>query len=935
MRRAPHARSRDARRAPRHLRIFLSSPGDVEAERRHAETVIGELPYEPGLQDKVTLQAVAWDRPGARVPMHADKPAQRSVDLALGKPSECDIVVAIIAGTLGTAMEQPQYAKPDGAGFYTGTEWELEEARQVEPRPAMLIYRRTRLELDSTDAQGRRHLMDELERVDEFFDRCRARDGAIANSYATPGELRERLTQDLKREIFRILEAGGGQAEPGGEPQPRWQGSPYLGLTAYGPEHAPIYFGRGAETDDLLSLLGESGLRFIAVVGASGSGKSSLVAAGLLPSLARGALAGSETWMWVRFKPSDGGQDPFLALAYGLAEKLPGERWRGREPQLAGELRSGELGWPALVNDILQEKPVQAELLCFVDQFEELFTHSRPEHQASFIALLALAARTPRLRVVLTLRADFYGRAVEHSALIGLLRERGTYPLDPPGVGALHQMIVRPAQCSGLAIDERLTQRILDDTGTDPGALALMAFTLRSLYEKDETRRRLTEVDYDALGRVQGAIGREAEGVVGRLDAAAREALGEIFRELVHIDAGGGETRKRAPRAALDRSALAARLADALIEARLLVAWTDKDGVPVVEVAHEVLLRSWPTLASWIRDSRSDLLLRQKLTSDAREWQEKGFPEGTRWSDERAMEVGGALRRLGIASPALEGFERAFLGPVDRRDLLAALGDPAADHHQRGRLGVRLDLLGDTRPGVGLREDGLPDLVWCAVPGGRVVLEDGAGEFEVEPFHIARYPITYRQYRAFLEASDGYQSRDWWEGLKGPFSDPERQAERRDNHPAEGMVWYEALTYCRWLSARLGYEVRLPTEWEWQQAASGGDPENAYPWGPDWVEERANTFEARLNRSTAVGMYPEGASPVAALDLAGNVWEWCLNEYDDPAQTGIGGEARRVVRGGSWGDLLEDARCAYRVHDHPGVRDDDLGFRVVCVSPIP
>jgi formylglycine-generating enzyme required for sulfatase activity len=90
------------------------------------------------------------------------------------------------------------------------------------------------------------------------------------------------------------------------------------------------------------------------------------------------------------------------------------------------------------------------------------------------------------------------------------------------------------------------------------------------------------------------------------------------------------------------------------------------------------------------------------------------------------------------------------------------------------------------------------------------------------------------------------------------------------------------LAFCRWLSEKLGYEIRLPTEWEWQQAATGGNPENEYPWGPEWAGSCANTIESELSHSTAVGIYPQGASPVGALDMAGNVWEWCLNEYDNP-----------------------------------------------------
>jgi formylglycine-generating enzyme required for sulfatase activity len=150
----------------------------------------------------------------------------------------------------------------------------------------------------------------------------------------------------------------------------------------------------------------------------------------------------------------------------------------------------------------------------------------------------------------------------------------------------------------------------------------------------------------------------------------------------------------------------------------------------------------------------------------------------------------------------------------------------------------------------------------------------------------------------------------------------------RDNQPAVDLSWFEAMAYCQWLSAALGYAVRLPTEWEWQQAATGGDPSREYPWG-GWQDARANTIESELGRMTAVGVYPLGASAQGVFDLAGNAWEWCLNQFDTPA-----GDARRVVRGSSWNHSHENARCAVRGGGDPGGRNNYLGLRLVCVSPI-
>lgn len=200
---------------------------------------------------------------------------------------------------------------------------------------------------------------------------------------------------------------------------------------------------------------------------------------------------------------------------------------------------------------------------------------------------------------------------------------------------------------------------------------------------------------------------------------------------------------------------------------------------------------------------------------------------------------------------------------------------------------------------------------------------------------ISAYPVTWMQYRSFIEAKDGYQNESWWDGLAERQHVPGGQYRKLDNHPAENVSWYEAVAFCRWLTEQMGYEkiIRLPTEWEWHYAATGGYPDNKYPWGAKWDSARTNTDESELYRTTAVGMYPQGLSPVKAFDMSGNIWEWCLNEHDKPKRIKKTGKASRAVRGGSDNHGQYIARCGMRNHYDPAYRNRNLGFRLLCSSP--
>jgi formylglycine-generating enzyme required for sulfatase activity len=874
-----------------HLKIFLSSPGDVAEERALAVQVIERLNYDPLLSGRITLKPIAWDMPGSGAPMLATVTPQQAVNDGMPTPAQCDIVVVIFWTRMGTPLP-PEYTKPDGSRYLSGTEWEYLDAvnhAREHGTPDVLVYRRTADVAFSPSNPDFMQKYEQWQHVQRFFEQFTAPDGSLNagyNPYQQPEDFRERLEHHIRALIKRRLEHG--QQPP---PQNttsttvKWQGSPFPGLRAFTPEDAPIFFGRGRETDALVQRLRSQNI--VVVVGASGAGKSSLVMAGLVPRVKLGAL-GVGRWEVERITP---GVDP------------------------AGVLT-------AATGDFDQND----HLLLVVDQFEELFTTTPPDRRADF--LHTLTTEHPNRKTVLTLRADFFQRALGEPLLVDVLHN-GAFPLAAPGTAALWEMITRPAELAGIPFEEGLVQRILDDVGSESGALALLAYTLDELYHDSHDDGQLTHEDYDALGGVQGAIGQRADAAFSQLGDAARAALPIVFRELVTVDDGGTATRRRCPVADVTPTEDAAQLVEALTAARLLVQ-SEQDGRPTIEIAHEALLRSWPALHDWLQSTTTDLRIIRRLRNAARQWATQDYSADYLWIGQQLEDARTAVEKL---QPVLSDTERDFLIPEQER-LLTEAAQPETPHHRRVVIGERLAIIGDSRPGVGLTEDSLPDLIWCDVPGGEVVLSREKTEvsisqrtFKVNPFRITKYPITYGQFNAFVAAEDGY-AKDWWEGL-GRHRTRAHQARELDNHPAEFISWYEATAFARWLSTRLGRKVRLPLEWEWLLAAQGSSVQ-AYPWGKHWNHANANTRDSNLLRTTAVGLYPMGESPFGVQDMVGNVWEWCINELENPGKLTLESKStKRALRGCSCMSRSHKAKLSYRAGNVPNVRNEAHGFRLV------
>jgi WD40 repeat protein/DNA-binding SARP family transcriptional activator len=446
--------------------------------------------------------------------------------------------------------------------------------------------------------------------------------------------------------------------------------NPYKGLRAFDEADAGDFCGREALVDQLVARLAEPGVagRFLAVVGPSGSGKSSLVRAGLVPALRRGAVAGSERWFVAAMLP---GQDPFAAFQAALLQVAA----RPLPANLADQLGRDPRGLVRAATWVLPGDG--AELLVVVDQFEEVFTRVEPEAwRVAFLDNLVAAAGDPasRMRVVVTLRADFYDRPLRYPGLAQLVRAH-TEAVVPLTAEELERAVSVPARQVGVEVEPGLVARIAADVADQPGALPLVQYALTELFDRRADATTLTLNAYRDIGGVSGALSRRAEALYAALPDPARQATRQLFLRLVTLGEGTEDTRRRVARSELDALPTAAGAMDAAVEAfgpaRLLS--FDRNPAtrqPTVEVAHEALLREWMRLRTWVDRARDDLRTQRRLAAAAGDWVEAD-------RDVSFLAAGSRLEQFAAlharADVALTPDERAFLeASMAERDRHAA-----------------------------------------------------------------------------------------------------------------------------------------------------------------------------------------------------------------------------------------------------------------------
>jgi DNA-binding SARP family transcriptional activator len=451
--------------------------------------------------------------------------------------------------------------------------------------------------------------------------------------------------------------------------------NPYKGLRAFTETDSADFFGRGELTRRLVSRLADegSGSRFLAVVGPSGGGKSSVVRAGLVPAIRHGVLGGPDPFVAEMF-PGAHPVDELEAALLRIAVR-PVSRLHDR-------LDSGSRG---LLEAIDLVAPGDAEVVLVVDQFEEVFTLTTDESERSlFLESLRVAAADPesRLRIIVTLRADFYDRPLIYPRFGELLAER-TEAVPPLTADELEQAIRGPVERIGVRPEPGLVAEMIADVAHQPGALPLLQYALTELFEhRDEDR--LTLSAYRELGGIMGALSARSEHIYDAFDQRVRLATKQAFLRLVTLGEGRQDTRRRVALNELDTLEVDREAIDNVIDTfgrhRLLT--FDREPAtrePTVEIAHEALLSAWGRLRTWIDGAREDLRQERGLARAAAEWRGSG-------GDKSFLVRGARLEQLetwaGATDLAIGRPERAYLKATGKGKRIS--GEAIAKHGSSG-----------------------------------------------------------------------------------------------------------------------------------------------------------------------------------------------------------------------------------------------------------
>ena len=706
---------------------------------------------------------------------------------------------------------------------------------------------------------------------------------------------------------------------------------PYPGMVPYGMGDAQHFYGRADEIARMIQLLRRQ--RFMMVIGPSGSGKSSLIHAGLLPALKKSRYFDPDHWLIRTMRP---GPSPWETLSEIVLDS------DGNDDIDANAIET-----------LLQSKPSAQQLLIVIDQFEEVFTQAARNERSRFVSAVLAMRQLENCALVLTLRADFYPELMT-SAL---------WPIDvnqrvevaPLRGDALRDAIQRPAADVGVRIENRLLAQLLDDAAEEPGALPLLQETMGLLW--DDTENRLLPYSaYEHLKEMAGqtksglsglavAIAMKADATLAQLNENQQAIARRIFLRLIQFGEGRADTRRQQSLTSLNSANDAPdefeRTLEHLTHHRLLTRSGARDHhPPKVDIAHESLIRGWSRLQDWADERRDAEQVRRRLESKALEWVRLGkksgglldkteLPEAERWlAGDDARDLGFDQTLLQLVNASKRSARRKRIGVA--AGLLPVLSLLAFIIWTSAEGSYPITALQVIAARLGFDTLVKPEMV--EIPEGSFMMGSHPDDEGAQPFEFPRHEVVVPAF-AMSKFEVTFVEWDICFNAGGCSHLPADQGWGRGRRPVINVSWDDVQEYVGWLSSMTGEDYRLPSEAEWEYAARAGLT-TRYATGGELTAAMAN-FGVKDGQTVDVGSFPP--NEFGLHDVHGNAMEWVQDRYSETYnEAPSDGSAweddldtlQRVLRGGSWGVLIEDPRIAWRLGKAENSRNDDFGFRI-------
>lgn len=681
---------------------------------------------------------------------------------------------------------------------------------------------------------------------------------------------------------------------------------PYPGLLAFGIEEAGLFFGRDQESDDISRRIRQQ--NFLLVVGPSGSGKSSLVSAGVLPRL---TAADAEGWLVQTLRPDAGALQRLADMAGDAGASASQDRFRES------------------VDVLLSAVPGARRLLLFFDQAEAIFLLPPKDERALFLALLDRLRRVDKCVVLLAMRADFYADLM--TSILWPVGRGERVEIAPLRSAALREAITRPAAGAGVYLEPVLIERLLRDAGEEPGALPLVQETMVLLWER-MTRRLLTVSAYEDVGGqdrsgLAAALATRADAALASLSAVQRAIARRILLRLVQLGEGRQDTRRPQAVVALrtrrDDPAVFDATLRHLTDRRMVTMSADSEE-PVVDLGHEAMITHWPTLGGWIDESRADELARRRIERDSEDWRRNGRDPGDLY---RRRKLADTQELAARHEHELSQNAVRFLAAGRRRRLLGLLGLGIV---AAGALGGIIWLAKTPVRNAWLKHEAEVLSPEVRVAGGTGIVGPNGQRVTFGPLLVDVHEVSNQQYRYCVQAQ---QCTPPYE----PASDA-HFAEGNRRLPVIYVTAYDAVQFCSWLGRQLPTEL----EWEWIAQGPNGAP---YPWGN--AQPRLGQVNAIVDGHRPTGVVPVDSAAFSSGDsrdgieqLIGNVEEWTasLASYNSKGEVVPHGNwnghapVRSVaIAGGGYLDTAVSIPDSFTVGD-PSTDGGETGFRCVATA---